>query len=81
MIETPPWSARNLAMGHLQRTGMGGVRVSAGGNTVQRGRGSGYVCMYVPFLEEFIYMPIACSLQPPDFQMSEHDGGEQEREE
>lgn len=37
--------------------------------------------MYVPFLEEFIYMPIACSLQPPDFQMSEHDGGEQEREE
>lgn len=61
-----------------------GGREGIGGGEIQYNEGEAlgmYVCMYVPFLEEFIYMPIACSLQPPDFQMSEHDGGEQEREE
>lgn len=54
MNETPPWSAKKPGDGTLQRTGMGGVRVSAGEA----------LGMYVPFRDEFIYMPIACLLQP-----------------
>lgn len=73
MNETPPWSAQKPGDGTLQRTGMGGVRVSAGEALGM------YVCMYL-FATNLFTCPLPACYNP-DFQMSEHDGGEQEREE